>query len=79
MRKVHPANDDADRRWPDRYRDLRRRIERLEALFSDQATFDRIMASGRYFKLAATTARAYEQIEREFSWRRLTSQDEDTT
>jgi hypothetical protein len=49
-----------------RYRDLRRRLQTLESLYENQATLDRIIGSGRYIKLAVTTARAYEQIEQEF-------------
>jgi hypothetical protein len=49
-----------------RYRDLRRRLHALESLYDDQATLDRIIESGRFIKLAVTTARAYEQIEKEF-------------
>lgn len=56
------------RPWVERYRDLRRRVERLEAMYEDREQLARIMATGRYFKLAYATARAYEQIEREFSW-----------
>ena len=36
----------------------------------DRERLDTIMATGRFFKLAYATARAYEQIEREFGWTR---------
>ena len=58
------------RPWVERYRDLRRRVERLEAMYEDREQLAKIMATGRYFKLAYATARAYEQIEKEFSWAR---------
>ncbi|MCC2103054.1 MAG: hypothetical protein KDJ20_02945 [Hyphomicrobiales bacterium] len=47
---------------------MRRRVERLEAMYEDRETLANIMATGRYFKLAYATARAYEQIEKEFAW-----------
>ena len=56
------------RPWVERYRDLRKRVDRLEALYEDREKLANIMATGRYFKLAYATARAYQQIEREFSW-----------
>ncbi len=55
------------RTWVDRYLELRRRVERLEAIYEDRERLERIVATGRYFKLAYATARAYEQIEQEFS------------
>lgn len=58
------------RPWVERYRELRRRVERLEAMYEDRERLETIMATGRYFKLAYATARAYEQIEREFGWTR---------
>ncbi len=64
------------RPWVERYRDLRRRVERLEAMYEDRERLTEIMATGRYFKLAYATARAYEQIEREFSWAREDSDPE---
>ena len=54
-----------------RYRDLRNRLRRLEALYEDSIKLDRIIETGRYYKLAVTTARAYEQIEQEFSWQKI--------
>ena len=66
-----PDTDERRRRpWVERYRELRRRVERLEAIYEDREKLASIMASGRYFKLAYATARAYEQIEREFAWTR---------
>lgn len=53
-----------------RYRDLRNRLRRLEAIYEDLVKLDRIIATGRYYKLAVATARAHELIEREFDWRR---------
>lgn len=64
------------RPWVERYRDLRRRVDRLEAMYEDREQLAAIMGSGRYFKLAYATARAYEQIEKEFSW---ASEDDDRT
>lgn len=61
------------RPWVERYRELRRRVDRLEAMYEDRETLANIMATGRYFKLAYATARAYEQIEKEFAW---TTEDE---
>ncbi|MFT4095879.1 MAG: hypothetical protein QM651_02070 [Rhodoblastus sp.] len=63
------------RPWVERYRDLRRRVERLEAMYEERERLAEIIATGRYFKLAYATARAYEQVEREFSWAR---EDADT-
>ena len=57
-----------------RYRDLRNRLRRLEALYEDSFKLDRIIETGRYFKLAVTTARAYEQIEKEFDWQKMFGQ-----
>jgi hypothetical protein len=54
-----------------RYRDLRNRLRRLEAVYDDSHKLDRIIATGRYYKLAVATARAYEQIEKEFSWQKM--------
>jgi hypothetical protein len=54
-----------------RYRDLRNRLRRLEAIYDDSHKLDRIIATGRYYKLAVATARAYEQIEKEFSWQKM--------
>ncbi len=54
-----------------RYRDLRNRLRRLEAIYEDSVKLDRVIATGRYYKLAVATARAYEQIEREFSWNKM--------
>lgn len=54
----------------ERYRELRRRVERLEAMYEDRERLATIMATGRYFKLAFATARAYQQIEKEFAWTR---------
>ena len=66
-----PGTDERRRRpWVERYRELRRRVERLEAMYEDRERLAQIMATGRYFKLAYATARAYEQIEREFAWTR---------
>ena len=72
-------NPDAsnDQRRVKRYRDLLRRLQRLESMFDDLSTFDRIMASGRYFKLAVATAQAYEQIEKEFSSRKAMDEEFD--
>lgn len=39
-------------------------------MYEDREQLANIMATGRYFKLAYATARAYEQIEKEFSWAR---------
>ncbi|MEI2736824.1 MAG: hypothetical protein V9G24_19960 [Rhodoblastus sp.] len=39
-------------------------------MYEDRERLATIMATGRYFKLAYATARAYEQIEREFGWTR---------
>ena len=58
------------RPWVERYRELRRRVERLEGMYEDRERLATIMATGRYFKLAYATARAYQQIEREFAWTR---------
>lgn len=68
------VSPDADDPWTDRYRTLRRRVEALEEMFSDAETFDRIQASGRYFKLVCALAQAHEQIEREFAWLRTVSE-----
>ena len=66
-----PKTDERrSRPWVERYRELRRRVERLEAMYEDRETLAQIMATGRYFKLAYATARAYEQIEKEFAWAR---------
>jgi len=66
-----PGTDERrGRPWVERYRDLRRRVERLEAMYEDREQLATIMATGRYFKLAYATARAYEQIEKEFAWTR---------
>ena len=54
-----------------RYRDLRNRLRKLEAIYDDSIKLDRVIATGRYYKLAVATARAYEQIEKEFSWNRM--------
>jgi hypothetical protein len=54
-----------------RYRDLRNRLRRLEAIYDDSIKLDRVIATGRYYKLAVATARAYEQIEKEFSWQKM--------
>lgn len=54
-----------------RYRDLRNRLRRLEAIYDDSIKLDRVIETGRYYKLAVTTARAYEMIEREFSWQKI--------
>ncbi len=68
---TEPATDERrGRPWVDRYRELRRRVERLEAMYEDRERLATIMATGRYFKLAYATARAYQQIEREFAWTR---------
>lgn len=53
-----------------RYRDLRNRLRRLEAIYEDSVKLDRVISTGRYYKLAVATARAHELIEREFDWRR---------
>lgn len=76
MSGYFPFTPGRDRPWAERYRDLRRRVERLESVFGDEERIARIMASGRYFKLAVTLARAYEQLEREFSWRRMTGEED---
>ncbi|HMN72290.1 MAG TPA: hypothetical protein PKA55_10540 [Rhodoblastus sp.] len=66
-----PETDERRRRpWVERYRELRRRVERLEAIYEDRERLADIMATGRYFKLAYATARAYQQIEKEFAWTR---------
>ncbi|MFO1133927.1 MAG: hypothetical protein U1E30_01750 [Rhodoblastus sp.] len=39
-------------------------------MYEDRERLATIMATGRYFKLAYATARAYQQIEREFAWTR---------
>ena len=49
-----------------RYRDLRRRVQTLEALYEDRTALDRIIESGRFIKLAVAIAHAYQQIETEF-------------
>lgn len=68
---TEPGPDERRTRpWVERYRELRRRVERLEAIYEDREKLEKIMATGRYFKLAYATARAYEQIEREFAWTR---------
>lgn len=54
-----------------RYRDLRNRLRKLEAIYDDSIKLDRIIATGRYYKLAVATARAYELIEKEFSWNKM--------
>jgi len=54
-----------------RYRDLRNRLRKLEAIYDDSIKLDRVIATGRYYKLAVATARAYEQIEKEFSWQKM--------
>ena len=56
-----------------RYRDLRNRLRKLEAIYDDSIKLDRVIATGRYYKLAVATARAYEQIEKEFSWQKMFS------
>jgi hypothetical protein len=55
----------------ERYRELRNRLRKLEAIYDDSHKLDRIIATGRYYKLAVATARAYEQIEKEFSWNKM--------
>lgn len=68
---IEPSTDERrGRPWVERYRELRRRVDRLEAMYEDREKLAQIMATGRYFKLAYATARAYEQIEREFAWTR---------
>ena len=62
------AGERRSRPGVERYRDLRKRVDRLEALYEDREKLANIMATGRYFKLAYATARAYQQIEKEFSW-----------
>ncbi|MDE2364024.1 MAG: hypothetical protein KGM42_15205 [Hyphomicrobiales bacterium] len=49
-----------------RYIDLKNRLRKLEAIYDDSVKLDRVLATGRYFKLAVATARAHEKIEREF-------------
>ncbi|HPG02848.1 MAG TPA: hypothetical protein P5256_13020 [Beijerinckiaceae bacterium] len=68
MSTIPKTGERRGRPWVERYRELRRRVERLEAMYEDRETLANIMATGRYFKLAYATARAYEQIEKEFAW-----------
>lgn len=70
------ADERRSRPWVERYRELRRRVERLEAIYEDRERLATIMATGRYFKLAYATARAYEQIEKEFAWTRAADEQD---
>ena len=63
-----PSTDERRHRtWVERYRELRRRVERLEAMYEDRERLDQIIAKGRYLKLAYATARSDEQNECELA------------
>ncbi|MFV0281523.1 MAG: hypothetical protein ACK5JM_12290 [Rhodoblastus sp.] len=70
MSREPEADEQASHPWVERYRVLRLRIERLEAIYDDREKLEAIIRQGRYLKLADVTVRAYRQIEREFAWMR---------